>query len=143
MVRAVTAAAAIVEGVPAGIGGYTFVYAKGRTERRPGHCRVAYRDAADPTGAVDAYASIGRCPMLSPLSATPSGDATEGSIDDLLVLIRAEYDEMPGLTLTPAQVCRLFGIDPARGDTVMRKLVEAGVLVRSANGAYMRRRALM
>jgi hypothetical protein len=81
--------------------------------------------------------------MFSPFSATPSGDATEGSVDDLFVLIRAEYDEMPGLTLTPAQVCRLFGIDPARGDTVMRKLVEAGVLVRSANGAYMRRRALM
>ena len=66
----------------------------------------------------------------------------EDSIADLLALIRAEYDEMPGLHLTPAQVCRLFGIEPHTGKTVMRMLVEAGVLTRTATGAFIRRRTL-
>jgi hypothetical protein len=59
------------------------------------------------------------------------------------VLIRAEYDEMPGLHLTPAQLCRLFGIDPHTGETVMRMLVDAGVLVRTATGAFRRRQGPM
>lgn len=74
----------------------------------------------------------------------PAGDsgASEDSIADLLVLIRAEFDEMPGLHLTPAQVCRLFGIDAHTGATVMRMLVDAGILSRTATGAFIRRRTL-
>jgi hypothetical protein len=39
-------------------------------------------------------------------------------------------------------VCRLFGIDPHTGETVMRMLVD-GVLVRTATGAFRRRQGPM
>ena len=47
-------------------------------------------------------------PATSPLDHDRSPDE---SIGDLLVMIRAEYDEMPGLVLTCPQLCRLFAID--------------------------------
>ena len=83
--------------------------------------------------------------MASPDCPYPAGDscASEDSIADLLALIRAEYDEMPGLHLTLGQMCRLFGIDAHTGETVMRMLVDEGFLVRSATGAFQRRQRLM
>jgi hypothetical protein len=66
----------------------------------------------------------------------------EDSVADLLLMIRAEYDEMPGLRLTLAQACRLFGIGPHTAETVMQMLVDTGVLARTATGAFMRRRTL-
>jgi hypothetical protein len=66
----------------------------------------------------------------------------EDSIADLLLLIPAEYAEMPGLRLTLGQVCRLFGIGPRTGETVMQMLVDAGILARTATGAFVGRRTL-
>ena len=43
-------------------------------------------------------------------------------------LIRAEYQEMPGLCLTRAQIQRLWLLEPAACDTVLRTLVDAGYL---------------
>jgi len=82
--------------------------------------------------------------MVTPDFPHPSDDngCPEDSIAGLLVLICAEYDEMPGLRLTLAQVCRLFGIDPRTAETVMQRLVDAGVLTRTVTGAFMRRRTL-
>ena len=82
--------------------------------------------------------------MLSPdfTDTVDDNGCSEDSIADLLVLIRAEYDEMPGLHLTPPQVCRLFGIDPHTGETVMRMLVDEGIVTRTATGAFIRRRRL-
>jgi hypothetical protein len=53
---------------------------------------------------------------------------------DLVGLIRSEYDEMPGLCLTRAQIQRLWLPEPAACDSVLRTLVEAGYLRLTPNG---------
>lgn len=52
--------------------------------------------------------------------------------------IRAEYLEMPGLSLRPEQVQRLCGVDSALCETVLEALVESGFLARRPDGAYGR-----
>ena len=54
--------------------------------------------------------------------------------------IRAEYLEMPGLTLKPEQVQRLCGVDGAVCQSVLEALVESGFLSQRADGAYARDR---
>ena len=54
--------------------------------------------------------------------------------------IRAEYLEMPGLTLRPEQVQRLCGVDSVLCESVLEALVESGFLSRRADGAYGRYR---
>jgi hypothetical protein len=56
---------------------------------------------------------------------------------DLVGLIRSEYDEMPGLCLTRAQVQRLWLLEPTACDTVLHALVDAGYL-RLTPGGYVR-----
>ena len=56
----------------------------------------------------------------------------------LLQRIRAEYLEMPGLTLRPEQVQRLCGVDSALCESVIETLVESGFLSRRADGSYGR-----
>jgi hypothetical protein len=73
---------------------------------------------------------------------TPRDHCAKESVGDLVVLVQAEYDEMPGLVLTCPQLCRMFGLDPPMCGAVVRELVEAGVLVRVPNGSYARRRSL-
>ena len=58
-------------------------------------------------------------------------------VSDLVALIRSEYEEMPGLRLTRAQVQRLWLLDPAACDNVLRALVDAGYL-RLTAGGYVR-----
>lgn len=48
---------------------------------------------------------------------------------ELRVRVRAEYWDMPGLTLTLAQAARLFDVDRARCERVLGSLVDGGVLV--------------
>lgn len=50
---------------------------------------------------------------------------------------RAEYLEMPGLKLTPAQASRLWHLDPAASATLLDSMVDAGVLYRTQDGAYL------
>ena len=52
--------------------------------------------------------------------------------------IRAEYLEMPGLSLTPEQVQRLCGVDRAVCQTALETLVETGFLSVRPDGAYGR-----
>jgi hypothetical protein len=73
----------------------------------------------------------------------PRDQGAEESVRDLVVLVQAEYDEMPGLVLTRLQLCRMFGLDPPTCDAVVRELVEAGVLIGVPNGSYARRRSLL
>jgi hypothetical protein len=80
--------------------------------------------------------------MLLDTVAAPDLGAEE-RVGDAVVLVQAEYDEMPGLVLTRPQLCRMFGLDPPMCDAVVRELVEAGVLVRVPNGSYARRRSVM
>ena len=52
--------------------------------------------------------------------------------------IRGEFREMPGLTLTVAQACRLWSLDMATCVDGLAQLVEAGYLCRRVDGAFCR-----
>ncbi|MGE3843087.1 MAG: hypothetical protein AB7I50_16050 [Vicinamibacterales bacterium] len=58
--------------------------------------------------------------------------ALEPPIDGLLLRIVAEYREMPGLSLTPAQAARLWGLPSDVCSAVVDTLVREGVLRRTA-----------
>lgn len=54
--------------------------------------------------------------------------------------IRAEYVEMPGLSLTARQAARLWGLDTLRSEQVLSTLVNSGFLLCDRHGLYRRRR---
>jgi hypothetical protein len=45
---------------------------------------------------------------------------------------------MPGLRLTTAQAQRLWGLDPAACDALLKALVDAKFLLRTRDGAFVR-----
>jgi hypothetical protein len=55
-----------------------------------------------------------------------------------LQLIRAEYNEIPGLHLTRDQVRRLWALDDLMCDVVLSALVEGSFLRRTQTGQYVR-----
>jgi len=57
---------------------------------------------------------------------------------DVLLRIRSEYLEMPGLRLTSAQAGRLWGLEPRECEHLLTALVLTGFLRRSREGAYVR-----
>ena len=59
--------------------------------------------------------------------------------DPILLRIRAEYLEMPGLRLTPAQAQRLWGLDAETCQRFLELLTSETFLDRKANGTYARR----
>lgn len=60
------------------------------------------------------------------------------TITDWEALVRGEYDEMPGLSLTAMQVQRLWQLEPTLAASVLRQLVSAGFLTRTPLGKYVR-----
>jgi hypothetical protein len=58
--------------------------------------------------------------------------------DALLARLRAEYQEMPGMTLRLEQVVRLCGVEPSTCKQVLDALVETRFLCLRPNGAYAR-----
>lgn len=59
------------------------------------------------------------------------------SSTELLVRIRAEYSEMPGLKLTVPQARRLWTLDCATCDAALAALVEAKFLTRTREGLFI------
>ena len=55
----------------------------------------------------------------------------------LVTRIRSEYSEMPGLRLTLAQACRLWHLERADCERVLRTLVTAQVLAQTQDGAFI------
>jgi Fic family protein len=53
--------------------------------------------------------------------------------------IRAEFLEMPGLTLTVPQAARLWNLNVTQSQRLLSELVGAGFLVQDSKGAYRRR----
>jgi hypothetical protein len=49
----------------------------------------------------------------------------------------AEYREMPGLKLTAAQAARLWHLGPAESARILDSMVDAGLLYRARDGAYL------
>ena len=68
--------------------------------------------------------------MLSPFTESP---------ENTLYRIRAEYQEMPGLKLTPAQAQRLWALDREVCETLFTALVATGFLARTRDGAFVYR----
>ena len=52
--------------------------------------------------------------------------------------VRGEFREMPGLTLTLAQGCRLWSLDAQTCSEVLTHLVEGGFLSHRADGLFCR-----
>jgi Holliday junction resolvase-like predicted endonuclease len=64
--------------------------------------------------------------------------AVNTHITDWVQLIRAEYLEIPGLSLTMRQVQRLWGLDLVTSEAVLAALVEVKFLRRTGQGGYVR-----
>jgi len=70
---------------------------------------------------------------MSTLSRSPQSLLTDSPDEARLCRrIQAEFQEMPGLTLTLPQAARLFGLEAARCERVFGVLVDRGCL--STNG---------
>ena len=57
--------------------------------------------------------------------------------DDVRRRAEAEYHEMPGLKLTAQQASRLWHLDAAATGRLLDSMVDAGVLYRAKDGAYV------
>jgi hypothetical protein len=56
----------------------------------------------------------------------------------LLQRVRSEFDEMPGLRLTPPQASRLLGLDPSSCQRVLNELVKSAFLRWTPDGTVVR-----
>ena len=63
----------------------------------------------------------------------------QSTINEWLQLIRAEYQEIPGLHLTKPQVQRLWGLDPVTCDALLSTLEDVKFLRKTQNNGYVRR----
>ena len=61
-----------------------------------------------------------------------------GAVQRLTAQVRAEYAEMPGLSLTLAQAQRLWTADPATCAEVFARLTMSGVLRKTIRGRFVR-----
>lgn len=57
--------------------------------------------------------------------------------DALLAQIKGEYREMPGLSLTLPQACRLWQLDVHTCRTVLAALIADGTLYLTPHGGYV------
>lgn len=60
-------------------------------------------------------------------------------IGRLLLRIRSEFLEMPGLSLTVRQAARLWGMEGERCRALLADLAASGFLGQTASGAFVRR----
>jgi hypothetical protein len=61
------------------------------------------------------------------------------AIAEAIVMVRSEYDEMPGLMLTASQAQRLWGLDSGTCAVVLATLVDQQFLRQTVAGTYIRR----
>jgi hypothetical protein len=64
--------------------------------------------------------------------------AMPSTIARLVSLVRSEFAEMPGLSLTEHQAARLWQVPPADAASALGALVDARFLARSSTGRYGR-----
>jgi len=73
-------------------------------------------------------------------TANPPQQSVESApaLDDVLNRVKAEYNEMPGMCVTPMQAQRLWGLDSATCELVLTTLLERGVVRRTLRGMYVK-----
>lgn len=54
-------------------------------------------------------------------------------------LVRADFEEMPGLCLTQLQIQRLWHLDPTTCEHIVKQLVSEGFLYRTSHDEYRHR----
>jgi hypothetical protein len=62
----------------------------------------------------------------------------DNTITSLVHRIRSEFNEMPGLRLTPARAARLWGMERHTSERILDGLALAGFLLKNKEGAYLR-----
>jgi len=58
-------------------------------------------------------------------------------LDALVLRVRGEYGEMPGLQLTVSQASRLWQVEMSTCERALEQLVREGFLYKTDNGAYV------
>jgi hypothetical protein len=58
-------------------------------------------------------------------------------LDELIVRVRGEYREMPGLSLTLPQAQRLLGLEDTTCRTLFERLVAAKVVRKTRHGRFV------
>ncbi len=61
-----------------------------------------------------------------------------GGVETVLLAVRREFDEMPGLALTADQARRLWALEPRVCDVALGRLVESGYLCQTGAGQYVK-----
>ena len=69
---------------------------------------------------------------------TALAKAPQFATDEVLRRVQGEFLEMPGLRLTEAQACRLWGLDAPICSAFLSALIDARFLFRTPDGAFMR-----
>lgn len=64
--------------------------------------------------------------------------SSTSTTDDVLRRVQGEFLEMPGLRLTEAQARKLWNLDQASCEMLLRVLVDRGFLFRTRDGSFMR-----
>ena len=64
--------------------------------------------------------------------------ASDVTVQDWMSLVRAEYLEMPGLSLTKVQAGRLWNLSPDIAEALLVELERARFLRRTTMGTYVR-----
>ena len=57
--------------------------------------------------------------------------------DALLLRVRGEFREMPGMRLSSVQACRFWQLDRETCEAVLARLAAERFLVRTADGAFI------
>lgn len=57
-------------------------------------------------------------------------------VEAMLVTVRREFEEMPGLMLTAEQARRLWALEPKVCGVVLERLVQTGYLCQTETGHY-------
>lgn len=100
-----------------------------------------FRDLPSRIPDLTAAVEVVRALQMTDQLATPEDTAmnsTQPSVADWVQIIRGEFQESPGLSLTKEQMQRMWGLDTVLCTAVLDALVDSHFLKRMPNGEYAR-----
>lgn len=63
------------------------------------------------------------------------------SLTDWIAMVRAEFLEFPGLSLSGSEMHRLWDLEPEILDAILNRLIASGFLIETPTGMYERPRS--